>query len=118
MKINFFWLIAALAWCTLIFFATASPSATGSSTSLFFETLFNLSEKNAALLNVIFRKSVHLGAFGLLAILFYMSFGKRFWLSWMLTTIYAATDEIHQRFLPERTGSFLDVAAMPPARDS
>ncbi|KRG11726.1 hypothetical protein ACA29_15155, partial [Lederbergia galactosidilytica] len=60
--------------------------------------------------NFLFRKIVHLTAFGFLAILFYNSFEKnRFLRAWIITTIYAATDELHQAFIPNRTGSFWDV---------
>ena len=109
MKINRIWLGAAILWCIAIFFATASPSATGGSTHLFFEKFLQLSESQTAFLNVIFRKSVHLSAFGLLAVLFYYGIGKKFLIAWIVTTVYAATDELHQVFLPDRTGAVTDV---------
>ncbi|MFK4997164.1 VanZ family protein [Bacillus sp. N9] len=72
--------------------------------------LFHLSESQAAFFNIVFRKFVHLSAFGLLAILFHNGFDKkRPWLAWLLTTLYAASDEIHQAYLPDRTGSVFDV---------
>lgn len=72
--------------------------------------LLHLSEEQARIINVIFRKFVHLSAFGLLAVLFYNGLEKRrFLLAWLYTTIYAATDEFHQAFIPERTGSIMDV---------
>lgn len=102
------WLIGAILYCVAIFITTASPSSTGGSTQFFFESWFNLSESQATTLNVIFRKMVHLVAFGILAVLFYNSFEK-YGIAWVLTTIYAAIDEIHQVFIPERTGSIIDV---------
>ena len=34
----------------------------------------------------------------------------RLWLpAWLIATAYAATDEIHQLFVPERAGAFTDV---------
>lgn len=61
-------------------------------------------------MNVAFRKFVHLAAFGLLAFLFYNSFEKRkYFLAWFITTVYAATDEFHQSFVPDRTASLWDV---------
>ncbi|MBS4178247.1 VanZ family protein [Lederbergia citrea] len=110
MKERHFWLAAAIIWCAAIFIATASPSSTGGNTQLLIEKFLQLSADQAALLNFIFRKFVHLSAFGLLAILFYNSFEKRnFFIAWMITTLYAATDEIHQVFVPSRTGSVVDV---------
>lgn len=110
MKKRYYWLIAAVAWCAAIFIATASPSSTGGNTQSILERIFHLTSSEAQILNVIFRKFVHLTAFGFLAILFYNSLHKnRLWMAWLLTTIYAATDELHQMFIPERTGALLDV---------
>ncbi|CAM4125702.1 VanZ family protein [Lederbergia lenta] len=104
------WLTAAIVWCVAIFLASASPSATGGNTEMLIQRFFQLTDSQAAFFNVAFRKFVHLSAFGLLAILIFNGIGqKRPWLAWLLTTIYAATDEIHQAFLPERTGSVMDV---------
>src|SRR5690606_10899005 len=108
---RYVWLAAAVLWCVAIFIATASPSATGGSTQALLQKFFQLSDEQAALVNVLFRKGVHLSAFGLLAFLFYMSFEKkRYVIAWVLTTLYAATDEYHQTFLPNRDGTLADVA--------
>lgn len=110
MNKKYIWLAAAILLCIAIFITTASPSATGGSTKMLFEKMLGLSENQASFLNLVFRKCVHLSAFGLLAILFFNGFEqKRFWLAWIVTTIYAATDEIHQVFLPNRTGAVIDV---------
>ncbi|MBS4208263.1 VanZ family protein [Bacillus sp. FJAT-50079] len=110
MQKRYIWLGAAVLWCIAIFIASGSTTATGGSTQMLLAKLFNLSEAQAVFFNVLFRKTVHLSAFGLLAILFYNGFDqKRPWLSWSLTTLYAASDEIHQAFLPDRTGAIFDV---------
>ena len=110
MRRRHIWMIAAIAWAAAIFIATHSPSSTGGNTQFLIEKLLVLSPDQAALLNVVFRKLVHLGAFGLLAVLIFNSFEKRkFLLAWFITTVYAATDEIHQSFVPDRTASALDV---------
>ncbi|MBS4219301.1 VanZ family protein [Bacillus sp. FJAT-49711] len=110
MKKRYFWLLAAILWCAAIFIATASPSSTGGHTQSILERFFHLTSSEAQMWNVIFRKFVHLAAFGFLAVLFYNSLQQnRFLMAWMLTTIYAATDELHQVFIPERTGALLDV---------
>ncbi|MEH7123928.1 VanZ family protein [Bacillus sp. JJ1532] len=110
MKKKYIWLTAAIVYCIAIFITTASPASTGGNTLMIIADIFNLSEGQASMINVIFRKLVHLSAFGVLAILFYNSFEKhRFIQAWLYTTIYAASDEIHQAFLPDRTGAIVDV---------
>ncbi|MEH7525179.1 VanZ family protein [Bacillus sp. JJ1503] len=110
MKKKYIWLTVAIVYCIAIFITTASPASTGGNTLMIIADIFNLSEGQASMINVIFRKLVHLSAFGVLAILFYNSFEKhRFIQAWLYTTIYAASDEIHQAFLPDRTGAIVDV---------
>ena len=110
MKKKHVWFTAAIIYCVAIFVTTASPASTGGNTFSLFVDFIHLSEGQAAVVNLLFRKCVHLSAFGLLAILFYNSFERKpFFLAWLLTTIYAATDEFHQYFLPDRTGSIIDV---------
>lgn len=104
------WLTAAIVWCVAIFMASASPAATGGNTEMLIQRFFQLTDGQAVFINVAFRKLVHLSAFGLLAILIYNGMGqKKPLLAWFLTTIYAASDEIHQAFLPDRTGAVMDV---------
>lgn len=111
MKKKHIWLALAIIYCIAIFITTASPSSTGGNTLSIIEKLFRLTTEQAETLNVLFRKLVHLGAFGVLAILFYNGLERyRFFRAWMLTTIYAAIDEFHQAFIPDRTGALLDVA--------
>jgi len=107
---KYIWLGLAILYCVAIFVTTASPASTGGNTLTILAGVLHLSEEQAAVVNLVFRKSVHLSAFGVLAILFYKSFEKRrFLLAWLCTTIYAATDELHQAFLPDRTGAVVDV---------
>lgn len=107
---RFLWLTLAILWCLSIFIVSGSPSATGGSTQALLKHIFKLTEEQAALVNLLFRKGVHLTAFGFLAFLFFMSFEKRrYVLAWLLTTLYAATDEWRQVFLPNRDGTVVDV---------
>lgn len=79
------------------------------------------------------RKLAHMTEFGILAMLVYWAFGlyaklwgsvqlgeigkirawiskhKRYVAAWLLTICYAATDEIHQVFVPDRNGNLFDV---------
>jgi len=59
------------------------------------------------------KKASHVLGYGLLA-LSYLHFlrydKKRYWLAWLITVIYAATDEFHQSFVFGRNASAFDVA--------
>lgn len=110
MRKNYYWFIAAILWCIAIFIATTSPVSTGGNTLELFRKYLQLSEGQATMLNLLFRKGTHLTAFGMLAVFLYKSFIKRrFFLAWLFTMIYAATDELHQAFVPNRDGLFIDV---------
>ena len=66
------------------------------------------------------RKLAHMTEFGILAMLFYWALGsynvrisglkKRYLYAWLLAIVYAASDEFHQLFVPNRDGNLLDVA--------
>lgn len=110
MKKKYFWLVIAVCWCLAIFMATASPASTGNHTQQLIMKYTGITYEQAATVNLLFRKFVHLSSFGLLAIFFYKSFEKNAFLNaWLLATLYAASDEIHQAFVPNRTASILDV---------
>ena len=109
MKSSRFWLVLALLWCMMIFVATASPASSGGQTQYWIERLTGLGAEQARLMNVMLRKAVHLVAFGLLAVLLYLGLGGRLRAAWLLTAVYAASDEIHQAFVPGRTASMMDV---------
>lgn len=64
------------------------------------------------------RKIAHMTEFGILAVLIYFALGfygqfsvdkKRYLCAWILTICYACTDEIHQLFVPGRSGNLFDV---------
>jgi VanZ family protein len=60
----------------------------------------------------IVKKGGHMVGYGLLALSCWYPFawvrGKR-WLAWLLAILYAASDEIHQSFVPGRFPSIWDV---------
>lgn len=65
-------------------------------------------------------KTAHVGAYGLLAVLILRALVGGFlrqatWpraiLAFVVTVLYGATDELHQRFVPERSPEVLDVVA-------
>lgn len=58
------------------------------------------------------KKMSHMLGYGLLAssYLHHFRYGRRsYWLAWIASVFYAATDEFHQSFIPGRSGSLLDV---------
>jgi len=69
------------------------------------------------------RKLVHLLEYGFLAILFYRALegkvevrlkdfmqSRQFWVALIFTSLFALSDEIHQRFVPTRTCKIYDLA--------
>lgn len=84
--------------------------------------LFHQEKTEAALteqaeqMQVLIRKSAHMGEYALLAVFVLMHIccykkrPQKMWLlGWAFSVIYAATDEIHQLFVPGRSGMFTDV---------
>lgn len=61
----------------------------------------------------IVKKGGHILGYGLLAISYWSALawdGRKRPLAWLLTVLYAATDEYHQSFVPGRSASAWDVA--------
>lgn len=94
--------VPALLWCLIIYVSTDSPAFTADST-----------RELLGPLNFALRKGAHLASFGLLAVLFRFALGpgRRApgLIAWALTVVYAASDELHQRFVPGRGASLDDV---------
>jgi VanZ family protein len=58
------------------------------------------------------KKSGHVLGYALLALSYWFALGleaKRYWLAWLLTILYAMTDEYHQSFVLGRHASAWDV---------
>ena len=124
--ISFFryWL-PLLLWMAVIFGASADTKST-EHTSRILEPFLrwldpNVSAETIEGVRLFVRKGAHLTEFGLMAWLAWRALWKpkrkdeRPW-SWRiaaaalaLVVIYAVTDEVHQRFVPNRTGSLKDV---------
>ena len=94
--------LPAIFWMVLIFFLSSRPGT---------------SVADNQILNFIFFKSLHLIEYSVLFFLVYWAnkktFNFSFWeavlLSFILTIIYAISDEIHQIFVPTREGKLRDV---------
>jgi len=101
-QVIFLWL-PVIVWAGFIFYLSSIPH-------------LRFMENN--LLDFIVRKIGHMGVFGILARLLaraftgstYWSWKKIFAASFVLTFLYACTDEYHQSFVPGRGPSVHDVA--------
>ncbi|MDQ1144181.1 VanZ family protein [Bacillus sp. SORGH_AS 510] len=116
------WIIAAIIWMTGIFCATQLPYFTGENTSQTIEKVVNTEHKTidtpsadhgvVKVLNFLIRKATHLTVFGILAFLLFKSVETSnfsYLLAWILTALYAMSDEYHQSFMPGRTATYKDV---------
>lgn len=90
------WLLA-IAWMALIF-ALSSQS--------------KLPSPDDPWINFLFKKTAHFTVFGILAVLLWRALPRapRSWLwAWLLTALYAVSDEFHQVFVASRTPTARDV---------
>lgn len=86
----------ALLWMGAIFVASATPS---------------VDLPTFGLLDYLVKKTGHVLAYALLAILYWRALGRssgRMGTAWVLAALYALTDEFHQRFVPGRHPSLVD----------
>lgn len=102
----------------IIFLFSAQPAEASDKTSLSLTALLFSGEEIDVLLliNVFVRKAAHMAEYATLAVpcwLFLSTFElKKLWgnlLPFFFSAFYAATDEIHQLFVPGRSGQFKDV---------
>jgi len=90
-----------LAWMGLIFVLSAQPQLPSVGEDWF---------------DTVLKKGAHMAGYGILASLYLRALRPRFgsssrlrWVSWGLAVLYALTDERHQRFVPGRNGTLIDV---------
>ena len=116
------WCLAAIAWMAAIFIVTQLPYFTGKNTGQVIQKVV-VAEQHAVSapsadsinineLNLLVRKTTHIIVFGILACLLYKSlesFRFSYGLAWLLTVVYAITDEWHQSFMPGRVAAYQDV---------
>ncbi len=89
--------LAALAWMALIF-ALSSQS--------------KLPSPDDPWINFLFKKSAHFTVFGILAVLLWRALPtmpRRSLWAWLLTALYAVSDEFHQVYVASRTPTARDV---------
>lgn len=92
--------LPAVAWMAVIFWLSAQP---------------DLPRPASNLLNLVLRKGAHFSAYALLALLYLFALGDlrrvtgRAWLALGLAVLYAASDEYHQSWTPNRHPAATDV---------
>lgn len=92
-KILSLWLPVVI-WAAVIFYFSSQPQKHASE---FFWADF------------IIKKAAHVGEYAVLFALIYRATNKKIPLSFILTILYAATDELHQAFVPGRTPQLYDI---------
>ena len=106
-----------------IFIQSALPGAVfGAESNVLVKFFAKLTGLDAEVLSVVIRKVAHFTEFAVLGLCltlnvrdFYsakgisLGRGHVWFMSWLLGTAYAATDEIHQYFVPDRACQLLDV---------
>lgn len=89
--------LALFAWMALIFFLSAQST---------------LPSPDDPWIDFLFKKTAHFMAYGILAMLFWRALpsSRHVWQwSWILSVVYACTDEIHQSFVANRHPAARDV---------
>jgi VanZ family protein len=112
MRKRWFFGILVIAFSTLIFNITSSPAATSKNTSSVIRAETNAPPNIVLKLDFGIRKMAHITLFGILAILLLLAIWELRYaplIAWFITTLYGATDEIHQIFEPSRTPKVTDV---------
>lgn len=113
----------SICWMIFIFYMSNQPSTVSSSQSGgFINMLCNIPTIGIVVENLmkiglaefLIRKSAHMFLYFVLAILLYMAVKgirniRDYLLAFILTVLYAGTDEFHQLFIPGRSGEFRDV---------
>lgn len=122
-------LVMLILWMGMIFFFSAKPAVQSAKMStsvgkmignIFIPEFDELGEEKqeifAESIDFVVRKSAHACEYALLGILFFWNYGQRIknWkrlagISWLSVAVYAATDELHQVFVPGRSGQPSDV---------
>lgn len=109
--------LAVIAWMLVIFLASADE-ASGEHSSFLLQILvgtfgFHPSAELWETLHHALRKTAHFSEYAILAALWCWALppGRWRWMgAWLVATLYAGSDEWHQRFVPGRGPSVADVA--------
>ncbi|CAA7603128.1 VanZ-like [Acididesulfobacillus acetoxydans] len=102
------WILVIIG-CVVIFGFTAFPVFTAKNTGTVIEQSTHVPKRDLGSLDFVVRKAAHVTVYAVLALLLFYATGKRALLSYGLATLYAASDEFHQIFVPGRTPAVQDV---------
>lgn len=117
-------IILIIAWMTLVFYfsnqiADDSSKLSGGITKAilnFFHILEGKTLEQQAIIETVVRKLAHFSIYtlgGILILLhvnlYKIKANKKVMITWLIGTTYAITDEIHQLFVPGRSGEIRDV---------
>jgi VanZ family protein len=110
-----------LVWMALIFFFSTGELSAGNTSRIVRPVLLwlfpDISEERIAVAHFFVRKAAHFSEYAVLALLAARAFKtssrallRRRWLisAFVLVAFYALSDELHQTFVPVRTGSIYD----------
>jgi len=106
--------LLVIIWMITIFIMSSFSSTESSDQSGFIVNIIAniLNTNNVDLLSLIIRKTAHFTEYFILGILVHNmihNYNKKTYLSIIICIIYAICDEIHQLFVPGRSGQMLDV---------
>lgn len=115
---KYFSILLMLFWMIVVFMLSAEPSKKSENTSDNFTKIIfnNITDKRVQELSFIVRKSAHFTLYTLggmcicvSVMLNYNKSSKKYLISFIIGSIYAITDEIHQFFVPGRSCELRDV---------
>ncbi len=115
MKRKLVWWVLIIAWCALIFYGSSNSGDTsGNQSASFLKVLADLFGGNFPLSEYFIRKCAHFSEYFILGCLLFKGFYKDKLLNAMaFSTLagiaYAASDEMHQYFIPGRAPRVFDV---------
>lgn len=113
---KFKYFIPAIIWMIFIFIMSHTVGTVSSQQSSFIADIITQYLKiDYSLLTFIIRKTAHMSEYAVLLLLLHFGITKIYThkysllISLFVTFIYACSDEIHQLFIPGRSGQFTDV---------
>ena len=112
-KLLLYWLPVVIMMAVIFAFSHQSAEGSQNLSDSLLTNIFNVTDITI-IISLVFRKFAHISEYTLLSFLSANAFrnsGERLWAisSVILTLFYACTDEVHQRFIPGRTGRTYDV---------
>lgn len=109
-------IVLILCWMYIVFSFSNAEGKESTGISMKIAKFFVKNEMNIELVEHIIRKIAHISEYAIGGVLIYgllltFKFNSKLQLifAWIFTIFYAITDEIHQLFIPGRTGKIIDV---------